>query len=55
MYEKTSHYLHKCLRDKPSHTNRTLLGVMMEKNEGDYAPVLLLLAFLFLWLLWVAV
>lgn len=55
MNEKTGHYLNKCLRNKPPHTTGTLLGVMMGKNEGDYAPILLLLALLFLWLLWVAV
>lgn len=55
MNEKTSHYLHKCLRNKPPHTNGTLLGVMMENNEGHYAPFLLLPVLLFLWLLLVAV
>lgn len=47
MNEKTSHYLYKCLRNKPTHMNGTLLGVMMESNEGDYAPFLLFLVLLF--------
>lgn len=56
MNEKTSHYLYKCLRNKPTHMNGALLGVMMESNEGDYAPFLLLLVLLFFfWLLLVAV
>lgn len=47
MNEKTNYYLYKCLRNKPTHMNRTLLGVMMGRNEGDYAPSLLLLVVLF--------